>query len=367
MITARRPYRKMDLKTSLKLRILHHECGVSCYQLAKRYGRHYSERTIYRHAKRAVDEKDVFDRRKENKGRPKKLTMRMERIIIRTLLRLRREQVGFSSQKIRETAGLPLHISSRDIKRCLGKYGYNYVQSRKKGLLSSKDKILRTKFARQHFEPDYWTNDIGFYLDGVGFAFKPNPAGEARAVSSMTWRKPNEGVAITTKGRKEGSGGKMANFFVAISHGNGVVMCHHHDWKITGDNFARFVIDEQFPAAFERSGSVHPHRFLQDGCPKQNSKAAENAWRRKGYEIVKIPARSPDLNPIENFFHLVRTKMKSDAIDNNITKETYKQFVERIKKTMCEGIQQKTIDNLIASMPKRLALVVKHKGLRTKY
>jgi len=228
-------------------------------------------------------------------------------------------------------------------------------------------KVLRTKFARQKYPPDFWTKDIGFYLDGVGFAFKPNPAGEARAVSSMTWRKPNEGVAITTKGRKEGSGGKMANFFVAISHGSGVVMCHHHDWKITGENFARFVIDEQFPAAFERSGSTPPHRFLQDGCPKQNSKAAEKAWTRKGYTLFKIPARSPDLNPIENFFHLVRTKMKSDALENNITKETYKQFVERIRRTMCEGISKQTIDNLIASMPKRLSLVVQHKGLRTKY
>ena len=125
--------------------------------------------------------------------------------------------------------------------------------------------MQKTKFTTKNSPSGYWTNDIAFYLDGVGFAFKPNPAGEARAVSSMTCRKPNEGLAITTKGRKEGSGGKMANFFVAISHGNGVVMCHHYDWKITGDNFARFVIDKQFPAAFERSGSVQPHRFLQDG------------------------------------------------------------------------------------------------------
>ena len=48
----------------------------------------------------------------------------------------------------------------------------------------------------------------------------------------------------------------MANFFVAISHGNRVVMCHHHEWKITGDNFVRFVIDEQFPAAFERTKTI---------------------------------------------------------------------------------------------------------------
>ena len=171
--------------------------------------------------------------------------------------------MGFSSQKIREAARLPLNISSRDINRCLGKYGYNYVQSRKKGLISANDRTLRTRFARKNFPPDYWTKDIAFYLDGVGFAFKPNPAGEARAVSSMTWREPNEGLAITTKGRKEGSGGKMANFFVAISHGNGVVMCHRHDWKITGDNFARFLIDKQFPL---------PSREVDQYSPTDSSK-----------------------------------------------------------------------------------------------
>ena len=83
--------------------------------------------------------------------------------------------------------------------------------------------------------------------------------------------------------------------------------------------------------------------------------------------MVKIPARSPDLNPIENFFHLVRKKLKADAIEQNITKEKYTEFVQRIRKTMSEGIPIETMNNLISSMPKRLALVVKNKGLRTKY
>ena len=156
-----------------------------------------------------------------------------------------------------------MNISSRDIKPCLGKYGYNYIQSRKKGLLSANDRTLRTKFARKNFPPDFWTKDNAFYLAGVGFAFKPNPAGEASAMSSLTCQKPNKGLAIITKGRKEGSGGKMANFFVAISHGNGVVMCHRHDWKITGDNFARFLIDKQFPL---------PSREVDQYSPTDSSK-----------------------------------------------------------------------------------------------
>ena len=369
MAAAKQKYKKMDMQTSMKLRILHQECRLSAYKLVKRYRKLYAERTIYRHAKKPVDEVTPFDRRTQNKGRPRKLSMRMERIIIRTIARIRRDRTEFSSKKIQEVAGLGWDVTSRDIRRCLNKHGYKYCQSRKKGLLSDKDKTIRTKYAREHLKlsPEFWTSDLGFYLDGVGFAFKPNPAGEARIVSSMTWRRPNEGVAITTKGRKEGSGGKMANFFVGISYRTGVVMCHHHDWKITGANFATHIVNEQFPAAFQKSGSAPPHRFLQDGCPKQNAKVSREAWERKNYIMVKIPARSPDLNPIENFFHLVRKKLKADAIEQNITKEKYTEFVQRISKTMSEGIPIETINNLISSMPKRLALVVKNKGLRTKY
>jgi len=65
-------------------------------------------------------------------------------------------------------------------------------------------------------------------------------------IDLKTWRKPGEGLIITTKGRKEGSCGKMANFFVAISHGSGVVLCKQHDWQVTGDRFAQFV-KEFFP------------------------------------------------------------------------------------------------------------------------
>ena len=174
---------------------------------------------------------------------------------------------------------------------------------------------------------------MDFYLDGVGFAHKRNPAGEARAVSSMTWRRRQEGLQMITKGRKEDSAGKMANFFVAISYGRGVVMCHHHEWKITGENFKKHMINKQFPISFKKAGSSPPYRFLLDGCPRQNAKVAQRAWERKKYEKVGIPARSPDLNSIENFFNLVRKKSKSDAIEQNITEEDYESFVKKIEET----------------------------------
>ena len=49
-----------------------------------------------------------------------------------------------------------------------------------------------------------------FYFDGVGFAHKTNPYAEAHAQRNMSWRKHSEEFSITTKGKMEGSGGKIA-------------------------------------------------------------------------------------------------------------------------------------------------------------
>jgi len=360
---------KIGLRSSMMLRILHQEFHISCYALVKRYGHKFAERSIYRHAKKPMDEAEAFDRRHNNKGRPRKLSLRDERCIVRSLNALRRERTEFTSGKIQEWAGINHAVGNRTVRRCLRKHGYRYRQSRKKGLLTAKDLAMRLRYARQQISKkpkNFWTQGICFYLDGVGFAHKTNPCGEARATSSMTWRKPSEGLRVTTKGKKEGSGGRMANFFVGISFSKGVVLCEHHKWKIDGKNFSNFI-KEHFPATFEKVGAVPgERRFLQDGCPRQNAIVAQKTWTRLGYEVVRIPARSPDLNPIENFFHLVRKKLQADADKNNIKRESYDDFVARIRRTMLSFSGQ-VIANLIGSMPKRLAAVVKSKGCRTKY
>ena len=45
----------------------------------------------------------------------------------------------------------------------------------------------------------------------------------------------------------------------------------------------------------------------------------------------KIPGRSPDLNPIENVFHLEGNQLHKDAIKENISKETFQKFCWHIK------------------------------------
>ena len=157
----------------------------------------------------------------------------------------------------------------------------------------------------------------------------------------------------------------MAKFMVAIAHGKGVIGCHQYFGKINGEKFSQMVKD-YFPALFASSANSKKKVFLQDGDPSQNSKVARDAWKPFGCSLFPIPARSPDLNPIENVFHLIGKKIKNDAKNLNIKKETYVAFSRRAKATTL-AFSPSIINKTIESMPARVKAVIKSKGERTKY
>lgn len=356
----------MPSDVSIYLRYLHHEGRIPCSELVRRYPQ-YAPRSIYRHAKKPIGEA-VFDRRKLNKGRPRKLTLRDERSIIRTVKKLRADSLSFSSKRIKTEANIRADISCRNVRRFLNREGYRYRQARKKGLLTETDKKMRARFAKKvlkKLKEEFWTEGISFYFDGVGFVHKMNPHNEARCSGARNWRKAGEGLVCTSKGKKEGSGGRTANFFVAIAFDRGVICCEQYHSILTGEMFAEFVTDH-FSSVFENSANPRGKLFLQDGDPRQCSKVARQALYHLGCRMFAIPPRSPDINPIENIFHLVRKQLQDDALKNKITKESFAAFSERVKLTM-ENFPVETINKTIISMKKRMELIVQGKGNRTKY
>ena len=54
--------------------------------------------------------------------------------------------------------------------------------------------------------------------------------------------------------------------------------------------------------------------LLQDNDLSQNSAKATESLKAIGAEVIKIPPRCPDLNPIENFFHYVKRKLRRDVL-----------------------------------------------------
>ena len=72
--------------------------------------------------------------------------------------------------------------------------------------------------------------------------------------------------------------------------------------------------------------------FLQDGDPSQNSVKSRIACDKIGARKLIIPAHSPDLNPIENIFHINKRKLHHDALELAIRREDFESFSARVKR-----------------------------------
>lgn len=305
---------------------------------------------------------------KTHLGRPCKITFRMERNLVRALKQLRSTGGPVSSKKIALEAGIPNTISNRTVRRALKRNNYQFLHTRKKGVMSMQDHSKRLRFARRMntlHDDNFFLEKIAFYFDGVSFVHKTRPMDQALAPHGRIWRKRCEGLdyGCTSKGSSCLSGGRQVRVFVAISYGKGVILAKAYE-HLNGTMFADFVTNN-FAQAFIRSGK-NSNIFLQDGDPSQNSSMATAVFNELGIVCFKIPPRSPDLNPIENVFHLVKKKLNKDAIEQKIISENYEEFTARVLNTL-NNFDQQIIDNIIKSMPKRIKSIKERKGQRLKY
>ena len=134
---------------------------------------------------------------------------------------------------------------------------------------------------------------------------------------------------------------------------------------MTGQFFVDFL-REHFEKVFENSSNPQGKLFLQDGHLSQISLKAKNAIFDIGARMFSILPRSPDIDPIENFFNLVKKQLNRDALEQNITQESYRQFSDRVKETIL-NFPVAAIDNIIESMDKRMNIIIKNKGQRLRY
>ena len=290
-----------------------------------------SRSSVYRYKNTGINDCKRPSKKCVNKGgRPRKLNKRDVRSLVRCLKLLRQREGNFTCKRLSKEAGIDCkNINIRTIRRAMNKEGFKYLQARKKGVLRETDLKKRLSFAKKmkrEFSSNVWKEDINFFLDGVSFAYKRHPLDQGSSPKGRIWRKPGEGLdyGCTAKGKKEGSGGKMVKLIVAISYNKGVIECEQYE-KMSGEFFKSYIT-RKFPALFKLAGKPHSKLWIQDGDPCQNSYAAKTAWSEFGAELLSIPPRSPDINPIENLFHLVRRELDRQALTGNITHETYEEF-----------------------------------------
>lgn len=102
--------------------------------------------------------------------------------------------------------------------------------------------------------------------------------------------------------------------------------------------------------------------LMQDGAPGHAAADTQQELRSRGITVIFWPPFSPDLNPIERVWHL----MKNYLQDNYPEVMGYPALRKAVKDAW-ESVGQHEFEELITSMPARCQAVIDANGLFTKY
>ena len=100
--------------------------------------------------------------------------------------------------------------------------------------------------------------------------------------------------------------------------------------------------------------------FQHDNDLKHLSKLVKDWLSANGVQVLDWPPQSPDLNSIENLFGILKRRVGTRRFRN-------KQEFMNCLESDWEAMPTSILSNLIESMPKRCAEVVRIKGYHTKY
>lgn len=309
----------------------------------------WSNRKIARILKRSptavnnvVNQKENYNTNRKN-GNNQKVSPRGKAAIIRAGLKN-----NATASKI--VAEFDLPITPRRVQQILATSNrLKWKKMKSKPALTNRHKVARLDFAKQHMSwSENWnkvvfSDEKKFNLDGPdGFNYY--------------WHDIRQPERYSTT-RNFGGGSLM--IWAAFNYHNRTPIC-----KVSGRLNSQGYINllENVLLDFLDEEPTCDSIFQQDNAAIHVSQASRTWFQEKQIPIMSWPARSPDLNPIENMW-------------GNLARQVYAggrkfQSVEELRKTVSQEwakIPQAEFQNMINSMPNRIFEVIQKSGGWTHY
>jgi transposase len=231
-----------------------------------------------------------------------------------------------------------------------------------KAAVKVKKPLLQPRHVRQRHEfaikYQHWTEHDWFRVI-FSDETKINRLGSDGRV--WVWKKT--GAALTeqhVKGTVKFGGGNLMIWGCMTAHGVGL-MCRI-DGKMDAALYKE-ILEDEFLGTVEYYGMEKDKIiFQQDNDPKHTSKTAREWFKNHGVELLDWPAQSPDLNPIEHLWSHLKRRLSTYATEPKGMHELW----ERVEAEW-EKIPKEVCIDLIRSMPRRVAALLKAKGWYIKY
>jgi len=258
-----------------------------------------------------------------------------------------------SREKVNATeivVNLNLPVCTRRVQQILrDSQRFDWRQRMKKPELSKDHKIARLAFARNHMDwKEKWrkvifSDEKKFNLDG--------PDG-----AQYYWHDLRKSPEISMS-RNFGGGSLMT--WAAFSF-NQQVPLRFMLTKSKSEDYTRLLKDVliEFGHNFHDDDYV----FQLDNAPIHRSRHTKEWFRSSNIEVLDWPARSPDLNPMENLWGILSRAVYKNGVQYKSINELKAKISEEWQR-----IPKETLEKLSLSMESRIFELIQKSGGHTKY
>jgi len=139
----------------------------------------------------------------------------------------------------------------------------------------------------------------------------------------------------------------------------GVGTLYYCKGTVNAESYQQILQDAMLPSARALFRS-NDYKFMQDGARPHTARSTLNWLNQHGIHLLEWPPSSPDINPIENIWGIMKKTVRQR---HPRTVPELRQVLEeewsKIAPQMCKG--------LVNSLPSRMQAIIKAKGEMTKY
>jgi transposase len=243
-----------------------------------------------------------------------------------------------------------LNISTRTVQRTL-KNKLNYVVCRPRAvpLLKQNHIEARLQWALRHSQDD-WSHTI--FSDESTFQTFSNTQLVRYKAGSTRPSRPM--VKHPYKVHVWGAFSRQGPIGIELFTGN-----------MNSEKYCEILQSQLVPNAHSAG---YGWRFQQDNAPTHKAGRTQQFFAAKNVSVIDWPANSPDLNPIENLWAILKRKVE-ERVNNWIRKKKLLSAVafQGIIRQEWDSIDQNVFFNLADSMSGRINEVIEKKGLTINY
>lgn len=307
-------------------------------------------------------------------GRPQKITEKVAQVLVKKaeiMVKDADSKCQVTADMIRKGAGLK--CCTRVVLNALHAKGIYLHPMREKPVRTEVDEADRLHFGKIYGPKplSFWEKNVHAYIDNKYFPVYLSPKARAYAAKLRgargTFRKRGGGLGKghvkPRKNLKMNFGAKSVLIAAAIDS-SGVLMWHEVTGNWNGKAAETMYSSILAPALQRKHKGKRRFVILEDNDPSgYKSNLGISAKRANRLDVLDLPRRSPDLNPLDyGFWAEVNRRMrKQERSFPKKKQESRSDFINRLKRTATR-ISAVYLQALVHSMKRRCVAVEASKG-----